>query len=239
MKKGGRGLSLSTLEDNKVKKRVGLIVALGLFASLGSMQAVIVPCTNTTLAALIALGAGAGNGCSVNDKLFNNFSYTPGASAPVAGSVNATLQANDPTLTYGFSFSSSTGSFVGNFVLGFTVGINTAICPTCLITSTAEQLLAGTGPPGTVSISVAESAGPSPVLISNASFGANTNGSTIAPGVLTLTKSATATGISSSNPLLSFESDVRQTNTIPEPGTFLLLGGALLGLSALRYRRAA
>ena len=63
-------------------------------AGLGGLQAAIVPCTNTNISVLIAMGSGATNGCQVDDKLFNNFSYTAGAGAPVSTLVNSSLVAN-------------------------------------------------------------------------------------------------------------------------------------------------
>jgi hypothetical protein len=74
-----------------MRRRIGFILALGLLASLASMQAATIPCANTTLAALIALGVGTGNGCTVDDKLFNGFSYIPSSGAPAATDVVANL----------------------------------------------------------------------------------------------------------------------------------------------------
>ena len=222
-----------------MKKRIGLVLGLGLLASLSSAQGAIVSCAGTTLSALIALGSGPGNGCVVDDKLFNGFSYAGSTNAPAASLVNASLDSNTATLTYGWTFTSATGAFLGNFTLGYTVTVIASLCPTCVITSDTEQLLAGNAPPGPVSISVAESAGLSPITIDNATFGDNTNGNSFA-GVTTLTKLATTSGISATTPLLSFESDVRQTvlGTVPEPATFSLMGIALLGVGLVRRRRS-
>jgi hypothetical protein len=176
----------------------------------------------------------------VDDKLFNGFSYTALAGAPLPGQVNANLDANAGTLTYGWTFTSASGSFQGNFILTYTVTVLTAgsgSCAACLITSSQEQIFAGNPPPGPVTVSVAETAGISPIIVSNASFGNNTNGDAFT-GVLSLTETATTSAITSLVPLLSFESDVRQTSvsSVPEPATFGLIGISLLSLGLLRRR---
>jgi hypothetical protein len=226
-----------------MKKRFGLIFVIGFMVSLAGMQASMIPCADTSLSSLIALGSGPGNGCTVDDKIFNNFSYVPGGGAPVASLVTAHLDANTPTLTYGWLFGSLTGAFAGNFALGYTVtvdpALDPALCPTCTITSTESQLFPGTAPPGAQAFSIAESAGPTPVLLDNLTFGGNTNGSLISPGVTTLTQIATSSGITGSQPLLSLQMDVRQSSTvIPEPAMLPLMGIGLLGLGLKGRRRA-
>jgi hypothetical protein len=226
-----------------MRKRLGLAFVIGFTVSLASMQASMIPCADTSLSALIALGSGPGNGCTVDDKVFNNFSYTPGAGAPGASSVTAQLEANTGTLTYGWLFGSLTGAFGGNFALGYTVtvdpALDPALCPTCTITSTESQMFPGTAPPSTQAFSIAESAGPTPVLLDNLTFGGNTNGSLISPGVTTLTTLATSSGITRLQPILSLEMDVRQSSTvIPEPAMLPLMGIGLLGLGFLRRHRA-
>ena len=222
-----------------MKKCIGLSFVIGFMASLASMQASMIPCADTTLSALIALGSGTGNGCTVDDKVFNNFSYTPGGGAPVASLVTAQLGVDTGTLTYGWLFGSLTGAFAGNFALGFTVAVDPAVCPTCTITSTESQQFPGTAPPGTQAFSIAESAGPPTVLLDNLTFGGNTNGSLISPGVTTLTELATSSGITLGDPLLNLSMDVRQTmSMVPEPAMLSLMSIGLLGLGFMRRRRA-
>src|SRR6516164_9411087 len=121
-----------------MNKRIGVTLAVGLVASLASLRADIIPCADTTLFDLIALGSGPGNVCSAANTLFNNFSYSPSNQDPEASEVVAHLDENVPTLTFVWLFSSGTGEFNGDFTLGYTVAIITAglgACPTCTITS--------------------------------------------------------------------------------------------------------
>jgi hypothetical protein len=188
---------------------------------------------------LVALGSGPGNGCVVEDKLYNNFSYSGGPGAPPSASfVLAHLDDNPPTLTTGWTFTSLLGAFEGNFELGFNVTVMISVCPTCTIISAAEQIFPGTAPPGPQAMSINMSAGiPNVVMLNNVTFGGNTGGNLI-PGVLTLSKVAMSSGLDATDPILSFESDVRQINTIPEPVTLSLTGIGLLGLSFIGRRRA-
>jgi len=217
-------------------KRMGLILALGLFAILGTTQAAITTCANTDLQTLINMGSGVGNGCTVDDKLFNNFFWSS-LGGVTANSINATLDKNSGTQTYGWTFQSAAGSFTNNFSLMYTVSVNTAVCATCAITSTAEQMFAGTAPGAgqTHVISVAMSTGPTPIVLNNLTFAGNTNGSTFG-GVPTFTKMVMATGLSASQSLLSFESDVRESS-VPEPMTLSMMGLGLLGLGVMRRRQ--
>jgi hypothetical protein len=130
--------------------------------------------------------------------------------------------------------------FSWQFALGFTVAVEPTKCSIYAITSPGEQLFAGTGPPGSQAISVNVGVGtPSTILFNNTTFAGNTGGNVISPGVLTLTKTATSSGITNLAPLLSFDSDVRQTitTTIPEPVTLSLVGISLLGLGYMGRRR--
>jgi hypothetical protein len=222
-----------------MKKSIGLTFAIGCILSLASMQASTIPCANTTLSALIALGSGPGNGCTVDDKVFNNFSYVPAAGAPVAALVTAELEANTETMTYGWLFGSLTGAFDGNFKLGYTVSVDPAVCSTCTITSSESQMFPGTAPPGDQAFSIENSAGLSPVLLDNLTFAGNTNGS-IFPGVTTFTQTALSKNLKGAFPLLSLQLDVRQTMTtppIPEPAMLSLMSIGLLGLGLMDRRR--
>jgi len=92
----------------------------------------------------------------------------------------------------------------------------------------------GTVFPDSQSILVDEGVGsPTFVTLTNVTPSGQTGANVISPGVLTLTKKAMSSGLKKNSAVLSFESDVRETNsiTIPEPVTLSLMGISLLALS--------
>jgi hypothetical protein len=221
-----------------MKKRIGLTLAVGLVASLASMQALTVPCpANTQLDNLILITSGVGNGCTVFDKIFTNVAYIPGGGAPPAASVLAHLDADPFTLTFGWHF---LGLWTDNFELKYTVSELPAVCPSCQFFVVEEQQFPATQPVGPQAISVIETAVPSipgsPVMLNNATLGGNTNDAFVPSGVVSISKDATTSGLSTAFPLLSFQSDVREI--VPEPVTLSLMGISLLGLSFIGWRRA-
>ncbi|HKE28690.1 MAG TPA: hypothetical protein VKB88_40345, partial [Bryobacteraceae bacterium] len=135
--------------------RSGLALTFSLLASVANMHAALIPCTDpslSTLSGLIALGTGTGNGCTVDDKVFNNFTYTPQTGAPGTSGVSSDLLFDTTAMTYGWEFSTPSGGFIGNFTLGFTVSINEALCPVageCTDVNAEHQIFPGTSPPGT------------------------------------------------------------------------------------------
>ena len=208
-------------------KRMGLILALGLLASMASLQAA--ACSNTTLNVLTAQGFS----CTVDDKIFSNFTYTPLSGAPAASAVTAITEFNSVSQNYGWLF---TGLFAGNFTLGYTVSVDTAICSSCRINSAAEQLFPGQNPPGTQAIAVTEG-GSGTVNINNSSFSSQSNGMVFA-GVTSLTKTAVSSGLGAGSTLDSFESSVHES-AVPEPMTLSMMGLGLLGLGLMRRRQVS
>jgi hypothetical protein len=218
--------------------RLGL--ALGFLASVASLHAAAACTTDTTLAALIALGS---TGCSIDDKLYSNFSYTPDAGAPAASLVDAAVDENASVYLTGWTFTSATGSFNGDFTLGFTAMVivsGPGSCPTCLIVSDTEQINSGTTAPGPQKGSVALT--PGGIVNMNNILVANETGQVIySPGVSEVTKLATIGGLSGSAPLVSFESDIHESmgvSAVGEPPTGILLGAGLIGVGFLTRRRA-
>ena len=219
--------------------RNGLGLALGFLASVATAHAAAACSLSTTISALIALGS---TGCQIDDKLYDNFSYTPQAGAPVASLVIANEDENAAVFLTGWTFTSSTGSFNGNFSIGFTVSVVTTgagSCPTCLIVSDTEQINSGTTAPGPQAIGVVLTPGGTTSL-NNTTVGNETGQSVYSPGITTLTKLGTTAGLATATPLVSFESDIHEnmavTSGVPEPTTLALMGAGLLGLAFLQRR---
>src|SRR5437588_7777134 len=105
-----------------------LTVVATLVSSLGFLtdaQAALCPLGNTNIAFLVGLGA---TGCTSQDKLYNNFSYS-GAAADPATAILAHLifQSSAAQDIHGWSFINSNGitnSWTSGFSLGFTIAIS-------------------------------------------------------------------------------------------------------------------
>ena len=97
-----------------MNKRIGLTAAISLMASVASLHAAVACSSIVTVQDL--LNSNSAGGCTIDDKLFSSFTYTPLAGAPAASAVDATLFASPATLTFGWDIGPPSGAFNGNFI---------------------------------------------------------------------------------------------------------------------------
>ena len=111
---------------------LGVVIVIALTA--GQLSAAVLACpTSTDLGTLIASFNSLANACFSQDKLFWNFSYTPGPAAPAASGVTSSLifQQGNGIDIHGWNFSSVwsqsvTTSALASFTLSYTI----EVCPT-------------------------------------------------------------------------------------------------------------
>jgi hypothetical protein len=212
-------------------KRTVLVLAVGLVASLASMQAA--TCTAQTFSAPLTDGFN----CQLGDKIFSNFSGDT--------SFGGTITFTEITSTqYSLTYTPGATPITGIFNFGFWVAVDAVNFPSNFIVQVTDQM-------NTVQ------AGVGGLLVPNASTDAVTHNP---GGVVNLNAAGTGTGESGQTTMLtqlekismvynangapangpagqltSMEFRIAQ-GTVPEPMTFSLMGAGLLGLGLLRKR---
>jgi hypothetical protein len=206
-----------------------LLTTLFISAAITSAFAAPLCTAPVTLDTLLTGGANAASGCEITDKIFSNFSYTGNVAA---SSVIVTFQSNGP-IPGGATISFQPGVNCSAVSLTFTTTVDTTLCANCRIINVLDQIftpptpnsVSGTfthtgGSPAAINLS-----GSSPATLSGqGSFG-------------NVTSTVTTFNQTGGTQLQNVQSSFTET-TIPEPATFVLLGGGLLALSMVRRKKA-
>lgn len=232
-----------------MKRKYVLALAAFLTAGTGLTYAAPACLTTETLSSLIALGSG---GCEIGDKVYNNFSYSPGTGGadPTAAQVNVGVDNQTGIFQTGLQFGTSGPVWTDpTFTVGYTVTVDPTACAsiygagdTCQVADSQlafQGALAGSS--NTAGIEATFSgASPGSVSVNDLTVGSNVNQIAFSPDWTTSTISIGGTGASVTYPIDSFGLDIYQqvTSAVPEPATLGLVGCSLLGLGMLRRKQS-
>jgi PEP-CTERM motif len=215
-----------------------LIIAV-LAGAATSARAAVACSTLTTLSAIVTAGS-----CEVGDKIFSNFSYTPGSGDPTSAQVGVTPVENDPSALFGLQFSSLIQTaWISNFTLSFAVAVDQTACQalyagtaSCFISGVQDQFQAGVaGASNTATFTGVHS--PGGTISLNALLVSNETGQITGLNTASMTNSYS--GVASGTfPIAQFGMELFQGKnpTVPEPMTLSLMGVGLLGLGLMRRR---
>jgi len=208
---------------------VALTIGALLFLMVGSAGAATIPCTTTTLTTLL----GNGYTCEIQSLIFSNFSYTPTGSDVSASNITASIVSNLVTMETGWAFTPITGAWGAGFNFSFTVSVDPAFASTVAIVASKDQMNSGAViPPNGVSVVDTQTPGTMTML-------GTPTGETqfIGPYLLGTVNTSSVGVIPAGKTITSYEQDFFEGSAAPEPATFGLIGGALLGLGLLGRKR--
>lgn len=223
-------------------KKVVVLVAVLMLGALSSSvaSAAIIACGATTFTYAqwsTWNGANPVTGCEINDKIFENFNAQ---TAPTDTTVQFSSLLG--TVTVNFQ-NGGVGAFVTDFSLSYTVRVDPLFDPfgnpnNQNFVYAINQVAAGMQISGSAVAVLSKTCSPvcSPAPSSTASGASTTNviGNVANAQSVTITDNFDYT----SGIVTNIANTIFEVNTtIPEPSTFVLFGGALVGLGLLRRKR--
>jgi len=222
-------------------------VLLGSVIAISTIYAAPVACTDGVFDNGNAGTSIFTNGCTIGDKLYNNFSLTGASPTNTTLTFNMTGQEFHVSLTNGTS--ANTTSFLNAFTWGFDISVISG--PDQIVSLKDQAFYAiGTGTTG-VTVTDQKTGSGGTALTCSSATGVSTGclftmipgSETAGPSTLTTGKTLVHSAVTftpgTGGILNSFEADFLQTtpSQVPEPATFGFMGAGLLALGMFRRNR--